>query len=105
MLKWLKRLQAIVANYDTDMRNTHKQIAQLDKVIHDRTDIAVDIRLNSSYVIVAGHYKNTDYVQTFRLDTQDFADLIDRLKHLEKHGTIRRIDAPPLFRAAFAHRR
>ncbi len=103
MLKWLKKLKTIVAGYDADLRNAHARIAELEKLVRDRTNIAVDVGFKSaSHVIVAGRYKNADYVPTYALDTQDFAALIDQLRMMERTAVVRRIDAPPQFRAVFA---
>lgn len=102
MLKWLKKLKAIVAGYDADLRNAHARIAELEKLVRDRTNIAVDVGFKSaSHVIVVGRYKNADYVQTYALDTPDLAALIDQLRQMERHGAVRRVDAPPQFRAVF----
>ncbi|MBK9309165.1 MAG: hypothetical protein IPN12_00190 [Rhodocyclaceae bacterium] len=102
MLKWLKKLKAIVAGYDADLRNAHARIAELEKLVRDRTNIAIDVEFKSaSHVIVVGRYKNADYVQTYALDTPDFSALIDRLRDMQRYGQVQRIDAPPIFRAAF----
>ncbi len=45
MLKWLKKLKAIVAGYDADLCNAHVRIAELEKLVKDRTNIAVDVGL------------------------------------------------------------
>lgn len=102
MLKWLKKLKAIVAGYDADLRNAHARIRELEKLVRDRTNIAVDVGFRSaSHVIVVGRYKNADYVQTYALDTPDLAAMIDQLRQMERHGAVRRVDAPPQFRAVF----
>jgi hypothetical protein len=102
MIKWLKKLKAIVAGYDADLRNAHARIAELEKLVRDRTDIAVDVGFkNESHVIVMGRYKNADYVQSYALNTPDFAALIDQLRNMKRHGTVRWTDAPPQFRAVF----
>lgn len=102
MLKWLKKLKTIVGCYDADLRNAHTRIAELEKLVRDRTNIAVDVGFKSaSHVIVVGRYKDADYVQTYALDTPDLAALIDQLRQMERHGVVRRVDAPPQFRAVF----
>jgi len=102
MLKWLKKLKAIVAGYDDGMRNANARIAEIEKLVRERTNIAVDVGFKSaSHVIVVGRYKNADYVQTYALDTPDLAALIDQLRQMERHGAVRRVDAPPQFRAVF----
>lgn len=102
MLKWLKKLKAIVAGYDTDLRNAHTRIAELEKLVKDRTNIAVDVGFRrASHVIVIGRYRNADYVQTFEMDTPSLGGLIEQLRERERYGSVKRVDAPPQFRAVF----
>jgi hypothetical protein len=102
MLKWLKKLKAIVAGYDIDLHNAHARIAALEKLVKDRTNIAVDVGFRSaSHVIVIGRYRNADYVQTFAMEADSLAGLIDDLREREHYGSTKRVDAPPLFRAVF----
>lgn len=102
MLKWLKKLKAIVAGYDADLRNAHARITELEKLVKDRTNIAVDVGFRSaSHVIVIGRYRNADYVQTFEMDTPSLGGLIDQLRERERYGKVARVDAPPVFRAVF----
>jgi Tfp pilus assembly PilM family ATPase len=109
MLKWIKKLCQIVANYDHDMNKMKSVVfkiqfdmSDLDKLIKERTDIAVDIGFESSHVIIVGRYKKNDYVQTYKIGDQDLHEIIQHLKQLERHGTIRQIDSPPPMRAIFA---
>lgn len=109
MFKWLKKLKVIVAGYDIDLRITradiqraHARIEELEKLVRDRTNIAVDVGFRgASHVIVVGRYKNADYVQTYSLDTPHLTALIGQLRDMERHGSVRRVDAPPQFRAVF----
>lgn len=102
MLKWLNKLKMIVAGYDADLRNAHARIAELEKLVKDRTNIAVDVGFRSaSHVIVIGRYRNADYVQTFEIDAPDLIRLVDQLRELERYGAVKRVDAPPQFRAVF----
>ena len=102
MIKWLKKLKAIVASYDANLANAHARIAALETMVRERTDIAIDVGFwSTSHVIVVGRYKNADYVQTYSMDTPDLASLIDQLKQMERYGNVRRVDAPPQFRAVF----
>ncbi|MFZ2982025.1 MAG: hypothetical protein WA085_13415 [Sphingobium sp.] len=102
MLKWLKKLKAIVSSYDADIRNAHARISELEKLVRERTNIAVDVGFKSAnHVIVVGRYKNADYVQTYALDTPDLAVMIERLREMERYGKVARIDAPPVFKAVF----
>lgn len=53
MLKWLKKLKAIVSGYDSELRNAHARISELEKLVRERTNIAVDVGFKrASHVIV-----------------------------------------------------
>jgi hypothetical protein len=52
-----------------------------------------------SYVIIAGRYKNRDYVQTFRIATNDLEHIIRILHNMENLGQVKWIDAPPFIKA------
>ena len=43
MINWFKKLKKIVSGYDTDLRNAHARIAELENLVRDRTNIAVDV--------------------------------------------------------------
>lgn len=102
MIKWMKKLREMVANYDSDLCKAHARISELETLVRDRTNIAVDVGFKTaSHVIIVGRYKDADYVQTYGLDTPDLAVLIDQLRQMERHGAVRRVDAPPQFRAVF----
>lgn len=116
LTKWFKKLTFILANYESDVSQAHARIKtlernltalharanHLDKLVKDRTDLAVDVNFNEpNYVIVIGRYQKVDYIQTYSLGNTDFSQLVDHLKGMRKHGQIRRVDAPPQFRAVF----
>lgn len=116
LTKWFKKLAFVVANYESDVSQTHTHIKTLecnltalharadylDKLVKERTDLAVDVNFNEpNYVIVIGRYQKVDYIQTYSLRHTDFSQLVDPLKEMGKHGQIRRLDAPPQFRAVF----
>jgi phosphoribosylanthranilate isomerase len=95
-------IREVSSQHHVDVIALNARIDQLDKLVKDRTDIAVDFGYkDSSHVIVIGRYRNLDYVQTYRLDDQEFVQLIDRLRAMERHGIVRRLDAPPVVRAVF----
>lgn len=104
MFTWIKKLKAIVATYYVNLDALHSRIDKLDALVRDRTDISVDVsmtRKNPSQVIVTGQYRNSDYVQVFNVDTDDLALLIDMLRDMQRHGVVRRVDAPIGFKAVF----
>jgi len=102
MLKWFRKLRVIVSSYNADLQNAHARIAELEKLVRDRTNIAVDVGFKSaSHVIVVGRYKNADYIQSFEMREPDLAVLIDRLREQSRYGVVRRVDAPPAFTAVF----
>jgi hypothetical protein len=84
------------------LRAAHARIAELEKLVRDRTNIAVDVGFKTaSHVIVVGRYRNADYVQTYALNMPDMGPLIAQLRQMERYGEVRRIDAPPVFKAVF----
>ena len=102
MFAWIKKLKMIVMSYERDLKNAHARITELEKLMRDRTNIAVDVGFKSAnHVIVVGRYKNADYVQSYSLDTPDLTALIEQLRQMERHGAVKRMDAPPAFRAVF----
>lgn len=103
MLSWLKKLHRIVDSHDTELRAAHERISQLEKVLRERTNIAVDVGFrNGNHVIVIGRYKNTDYVQTHSLRDNDVGAIIEQLRMMERYGAVTRVDAPPNIRGAFS---
>lgn len=103
-VKWIRRLREIVANYSADQEVAASRVAALEQVLRDRTEVSADVSLNgrdSNTVIVAGRYRNNDYVNIFTIRGEDFSGLIERLRELERYGAVRRLDAPLLFRATW----
>lgn len=111
MLTWFKRLFAIVRTYSTDIAKLNARIELLkgriaanEQIIRERTDIAVDVgfsRKDMNTVIVVGRFRGCDYVQTYQVRSDDLTGLIDRLRDMERHGVVRRADAPPHIIGAF----
>lgn len=108
MFSWIKKLRKIVSSYDSDfamyaanLKYAQARITELEQLVKDRTNIAVDLGFRSAnHVIVVGRYKNADYVQTFQINGQ-LNDIVDRLREMEKYGEVRRVDGPPAVRAVF----
>lgn len=103
MLNWLKTLRRIVGAYSSDQLAMHNRILELEALVRERTNIAVDVGFREcNHVIVLGRYKGADYIQSYSVQSDSLAHLVDQLKQMERFGNVRRIDAPPQFRAAFA---
>ena len=102
MVKWIKKLKQIVLNYDADLKIAHNRISELEKIIKERTNIAVDVGFrDANHIIVVGRYKNADYVQTYQIKTQEMSRLIDQLRDMQKYGDVKFVDEPPQFKAVF----
>ena len=97
------RIRAVSSQHHVDVIALNARIDQLDKLVKDRTDIAANVghRGPKNHVIVIGRYKNVDYVQTYELGDMEFLGLLDMLHKIERHGVVRRLDAPPVMRAVF----
>jgi len=103
MFTWFKKLKSIVTRHQDEISFLHHRIDVLEKIIKERTDIAADIRFSGrNHIIVIGQYKNTGYVQTYSVNTEDLHQFIQHLKQMERFGKVRTVDAPPTFRGAFS---
>ena len=102
-------LWQIAKTYEQDKitlrANVRQELQAMDKLIRDRTTLHADISMTGrdpSFVILVGRYRNRDYVQTFYLPSEDFGGLVDQCVHMSrKLGRWGRLDAPPIFHAAF----
>lgn len=105
----LRALWHIAKTYEQDkaalLAAARQEIAAVDKLIRDRTTLHADISMTGrdpSFVILVGRYRNRDYVQTFYLPDEDFGGLVAQCVHMSrKLGRWGRLDAPPMFTAAF----
>lgn len=105
MFAWFKKLKSIVLRHQDDVNYLHNRISELEKIIRERTDVAVDVNYSGhNHIIVVGQYKNTGYIQTYAINTDDLYHLIKQLEGMEKYGKVRVIDAPPTFNATFLKR-
>lgn len=101
MITWFKKLRKIVQDYNHDREYLIMRIAELEKILRDRTSLNVDIHHKGlNHVIMVGRYKNTDWIQTYTIDGKDFHHLVDQLKHMQRYGVVDRVDAPPQMSAA-----
>lgn len=108
LVVWFKTLRAIVATHDAEMASLRHRMEGLDRLVRERTDIAVDVavhRNDRSHVIVVGRYRNRDYVQTYSVQSEDFIGLVEHLKAMEAHGVVRYMDGPPMMKAVFERER
>lgn len=104
MFKWINKLRQIVRGYDEDRLRMARAMEQLEKLVRDRTDIAVDVNAaGGSYAIVVGRYRGADYVQTFHFHDRDLGELIAQMRNMERFANVGRVDAPPGIRAVVKH--
>lgn len=104
MFKWFNKLRQIVRGYDADRLRMVRAMEQLEAIVRERTDIAVDVDYRGmASIILVGRYRNADFVQTYTLSERDLPGLIDRLRDMERYGQVRRADGPPEFSAVVKH--
>lgn len=78
-----------------DIHAAHHRMNSLDKVLRSVTDIHADIRVrDKSTVIVIGRFRGGDYIQTYHFN-DDLSEIVDHLRHLQRRGVVRQIDAVP----------
>lgn len=101
-MKLIRRLLRNVLGYDEELIALSRDIATLRKLIKDRTDISYDISYterDASYAIMVGRYKDRDFVQTVSLGPTDFKHVVEWFRNLERFASVRRVDAPPMFKS------
>jgi hypothetical protein len=106
MVEWLRSLRYVVANHAKDNSRLVSRMNSLERVLRERTDIAVDVGSPvrdslGSHVIVIGRYNRQHYVQTYTIKEEDLVHLVHQLREMERYGRVMTIDAPPVVRAAF----
>ena len=98
-----KDLELAVRRFDDrgkDLDRAVRRVADLEKVVGDRTTIGVDFGFKDpNMVVLVGRYRNQDYVEVYPLEAPDFAAFMDHLNAIKRYGRIRRLDGPPAFRA------
>lgn len=97
----LAEARRLMRNAIKEAQDSRAAATKLLDEIRQATDIAVDVgfKKEMTTVITVGHYRGGDYVQAFSIAPDDMAGLLDQLHRLERTGVIRRLDAPPEFRA------
>lgn len=104
MFKWFKKLKRIIDGYDSDRDRLLERITIAEKIIKDRTDIHVDYHMKGqSFIFVSGRYRGMDYMQSFNVGDKDFRELVEILKQMSRHASVRRIDCPPSMKQVFEH--
>lgn len=103
--RFFNELRYIVRNFSSEVR----RLKTLENEFRSRTDIHADIAWNKrsgNTIIIAGRYKNRDYVQVFDVQVETLAEMVELLKRWEhQYGHVRTLDAPPGFKAIFEHGR
>jgi len=116
-IKWIKTLARIVATYDknridsrlredSDKEYLASRIRECEQIIRDRTDIHVDLSVagrNANQIVVIGHYRGCDYVQTYSMYNKDFTYVVEQLKEMSRYATVKRVDAVHGMEAVIAH--
>lgn len=90
-----------------DMARLKSEVNQAVGVIRERTEISVDHAMTHRgmcYVFVSGRYKGGDYVQLYSLRVDDFKELIEILRQMQKHATLKRVDRDPMRYSGFIKR-
>lgn len=63
--------------------------------IKDATEVSADMHIRGgSQVIVTGRYRNADYVNIFSIEDGELGHIINLLRDMQQHATVRRLDAP-----------
>lgn len=109
LFRRLHTLWQIAKTYEQDkaalLSGVRRELRTVEDLVRDRTTLHADISMTGrdpSFVILVGRYRSRDYVQTFHLPSEDFGGLVDQCVHMSrKLGRWGRLDAPPVFHAAF----
>ena len=111
MFKTIKTLIFLAKNYKelidsehnyamTRINSTNREVLELRKIIQARTTVNLDFYPHSeNYIIVVGHYRSKDYIETFKIGTKDIGEVIDLLRQMKQYGHIDIVDGPPNFKA------
>ena len=106
MIKWFRELKFIVKYYRQHQRYLESEIAQINKILRQVTDVHVDLSPGPYYpttVITIGRYKGRDYVDIFQIRDEDLKYIVNILRDMRRHAKIRRVDAPIEFKGLIDH--
>jgi len=111
MFETIKTLLFLAKNYNTlieaehhyamhRINSTNRALEDMQKVIQEQTTINLDYYPTSdNYIIVMGHYKEREYIETFNVGSKNMNDIIDFIRELQQYGHLRIVDGPPVFKA------
>lgn len=77
---------------------------KLEAIFKEAFEVNVDAafhRDGQNHVIVFGRFKGRDYVNSYTLSGGDFDAVLRHLQELTRYTKVRRMDAPPVFRATW----
>lgn len=115
MINWIKKKLGITALEQEAVTSQRAQLAlsreleQHRKFVtrtlnelkeYTRVDADVGYRGNNT-IILTGVYRNQAYVRFYDMGESEFRQLVEQLKHMQRHALIRHIDAPHDFRGTF----
>lgn len=83
------------------------KISETNDVLRKRTDISVDHAIRGRdmcYIFVSGRYNKGDFVQLYSVRVEDFRELVDLLRKMQRHATVKRVDRDPLSYSGFIKR-
>ena len=102
LIAWLKQAIYVVNNYARHNALLHQRIDALEKILRERTEMNVDVSVDGRCrVILIGNFKGSGYIQDYQVSANDFGQLVDQLRHMQRYASARTIDCPPQFRATF----
>lgn len=114
-IRWWKTLCRIVKYYDADRESLSVNIEDgrnradwavdianaAEKVIRERTSLNVDMHCHrdaANQIIMIGRYNGQDYIQTYRIDSHGFNEMMSIVKEMERYAYVDKIDAMPSMR-------
>lgn len=93
------------------VKDLEKQVAQLNARIadyeqeiieHTRADVDVAAHYRGrNTVILTGVYRGVGYIRFYDVSAENFRDLVEHMKHVNKFSKVRNIDSPPDFRGLY----
>jgi len=72
-----------------------------ERVIRERTTLNVDMHCHKqaeNQIIMIGRYNGKDFIQTYRVLSDDFKGLMHQLREMERYAYVDKIDSVPMMR-------